>query len=241
MPVQATVILDSGCFLPGDDEKLTEVGYFQSDQSAYDIRVIADGREWQFDELRSLGQNCTVEIRHVKADGTVNREGAWAAEGFHDHILHLKELYDKKEETEVDRDKFDCVLQFNAGLFCAALIKPRKFRLQAPEPDGNLAYVTAEAPRPTMQPIAHNVHVHFNLADGEAIELARNDEVFWSSNQVSPTARLEIEVIADNDTAEKFYCQALRNSRSSYWLPNQGDPPPVCPTDPCKPPQRTIL
>src|ERR1044071_755207 len=97
MPVQATVILDSGCLLPGDDKRLTEVGYFQSDQSAYDIRVIADGKEWQFDELRSLGQNCVVEIRHVKAGGTVNRDGAWAAKDFHDHILHFQELYGEKE------------------------------------------------------------------------------------------------------------------------------------------------
>ena len=243
MPVQATVILDSGCLLQGDDDKspTTEVGYFQSDQSAYDIRVVADGKEEKFEELRSLGQNCTLmEIRHVKANGDINREGARAAEGFKECILHLKEFYGDKEQTPVDRAKFDCILQFDAGLFCPALIKPRKFRLQAPQSNGQLAYVETEAPRPTKEPIAHNIHVHFTLDDGDTIALARNGKVFWTSDKVKPTSRLEIEFIADNDTAKKFYCDALKGSHPNYWLPNQGDPPPVCPIDPCRPPQGPV-
>jgi hypothetical protein len=240
MPVQATVILDSGCLLQGDDNSpTTEVGYFQSDQSAWDIRVISDGQELEFEELRSLGENCTMEIRHVKADGTINQEGARASKGFHDHILHLRELYGV--DTPVDRSKFDCILRFDAGLFCAALLKPRAFKLHEQQEDGQLAYVQAELPRRIDRPIAHNIHVHFQLDDGDAIELARDGTVFWTSNRISPANRLEIEIIADNATAEKFYCHALKGNRSNYWLPNQGDPPPVCPIDPCRPPHTSIL
>src|SRR5690349_5228053 len=95
MPVQATVILDSGCFMPGDTtNKSTDIGYFQSSQSAQDIRVIADGNEMKFDELKNLGENCQIEVRHVKADGAIYNEGATASATFHDELLHFKDLYD---------------------------------------------------------------------------------------------------------------------------------------------------
>ena len=123
MPVHATVILDSGCFLPGNEKNSsTEIGYFQSSRSAQDIRVIADGKETKFDGLKNLGKNCEIEIRHVKADGTVYDKGAKASATFHDELLHLKDLYG--EDMPVDRKKFDCILRFDAGLFCGALVNP---------------------------------------------------------------------------------------------------------------------
>ena len=65
MPVQATVILDSGCFLPGNEKNSsTEIGYFQSGNAAQDIRIIADGKELQSKDLMSLGEKCQIEIRH---------------------------------------------------------------------------------------------------------------------------------------------------------------------------------
>jgi hypothetical protein len=235
MPVQATVILDSGCFLRGDDSNVsTEVGYFQSSRSAQDIRVTADGKMMQFDELKSLGKQCEIEIRHVKADGTVYNNGAKGSATFKDELLHLDYFYG--EEMPVDRKKFDCILRFDSGLFCGALIKPRYFKLHRKQADGTFTYSSEDEPKPTKKPIAHNVHVHFKLKRGESIQLARDGEVFWSSNKADAKDRLEIEIIADNTTATKFYCTALKGKRDSYWLPNQGDPPPVCPEEPCRPP-----
>jgi len=235
MPVQATVILDSGCFLPGDaSNSATEIGYFQSSRSAQDIRVIADGEEKIFTELKNLGKNCLIEIRHVKADGTIYDKGAKASTTFHDELLHLRHLYG--EDIPVDRKKFDCILRFDTGYFCGALVKPRNFKLHRQQAAGNFTHSPEDAPKSAGKPIAHNVHVHFKLKKGEAIQLARDGEVFWSSNASGANDRLEIEIIADNTTAEKFYRHALKGKRDCYWLPNQGDPPPACPVPPCRPP-----
>jgi hypothetical protein len=235
MPVQATVILDSGCFLPGDETSLTtEIGYFQSSRSAQDIRVIADGKETEVDKLKNLGKKCQIEIRHVKANGAIYDQGAKASATFHDELLHLKDLYG--EDMPVDRNKFDCILRFDAGLFRGALVKPRYFKLHRQQAAGKFAYSPDDAPKLVGKPIAHNVHVHFKLKKDEAIELARDGEVFWSSKTSGAKERLDIEIIADNTTAEKFYRQVLKGKRDSYWLPNQGDPPPTCPIPPCKPP-----
>src|SRR4051794_30068248 len=120
MPVQATVILDSGCFLPYvENRSTTDIGYFQSARSVSDIRVVADGQELKIDELKSLGKSCVIEIRHVKASGGEHNKGATSSPTFHDELLHMKDLYG--EDMEVDAKKFDCILRFNAGLFCGAL------------------------------------------------------------------------------------------------------------------------
>jgi hypothetical protein len=235
MPVQATVILDSGCFLPGKEKNSpTEIGYFQSGNSAQDIRIIADGKELPSKDLMSLGEKCQIEIRHVKENGTIYEGGAIASSNFHDQLLHFKELYG--EDVPVDRTKFDCILRFNSGLFCGAMLKPRSFKQYRRETDGKYVYVSNAEPKAIDRAIAHNVHVHFKLDQGETIQLARDGVVFWSSNDSGVSERLEIEIIADNSTAEKFYCDVLESSRDSYWLPNQGDPPPACPAPPCRPP-----
>jgi hypothetical protein len=235
MPVQATVILDSGCLLPGDKSNpTTEVGYFQSSQSAWDIRIVADGNELVFDEMKNLGNNCKLEIRHVKADGSVNQEGARPSATFHDEVLHMRELYGV--DVPVAPENFDCIICFDSGLFCGALLKPRRFKLHESIGNNELTPALNADAKMIDRPIAHNIHVHFKLEDGETIALARGGKVFWSSDQIKVAERLEIEIIADNTTAEKFYHQALKDSRNSYWLPNQGDPPPMCPSPPCKPP-----
>jgi hypothetical protein len=235
MPIQATVILDSGCFLPGNPDNLsTEIGYFQSSRSAQDIRVIADGKEKKFDELKTLGKKCQLEIRHVKKDGSIYDKGAHATATFHDELLHLRDLYG--EDVPFDQTRFDCVLRFDSGYFCGALLKPRHFKLHRQQSDGKYIYSSDDKPKLISRPIAHNVYVYFKLKKGETIQLARGGEVFWSSDQSGAKDRLEIEIIADNTTAEKFYRQALQGKRDCYWLPNQGDPPPACSVPPCRPP-----
>ena len=234
MSVQATVILDSGCFLPGNEKNSsTEIGYFQSDNAAQDIRIIADGKELESKDLMSLGEKCQIEIRHVKEDGTTYDEGAKASPNFHDQLLHFRELYGV--DVPVDPTKFDCILRFDSGLFFGAMLKPRAFKPYR-HTDGQYVYAPDVAPKSIDRPIAHNVHVHFKLDKGEALQLVRDDVVFWSSAENGVSERLEIEIIADNSTAKKFYCDALESSRDSYWLPNQGDPPPACPIQPCRPP-----
>src|ERR1044072_4894183 len=96
MPIQATVILDSGCFIPYENEgAFTEIGYFQSSNSVSDIRVIVDGKDMFDPQPLNLGKNCKVEVRHTKANGKVVKDKPVGAYGFHEQLLHLKDVYGK--------------------------------------------------------------------------------------------------------------------------------------------------
>lgn len=236
MPIQATVVLDSGCFLPMPEDNqgaYTEIGYFQSGRSVSDIQVAADGNPINTAEKMNLGKKCCIEVRHVKANGSIKKDGVKGAATFHDGLLHLKDLYG--EHMPVDRAKFDCIIRFDSGLFCGALLKPRRFKEHRRQANGQYLYTEDAGVKMINKPIAHNIFVHFKLKKGEALELARDGEVFWSSKDSGAKERLEIEIVADNTTAEKFYRNALKDKRDSYWLPNGGDPPPVCPSPPCEP------
>ena len=236
MPILATVILDSGCFLPVPDSNgaYTKIGYFGSSKSISDICVKADGVDVSYPEPMNLGKKCEIEVRHVKADGTVMKSGVLGAKDFQEKLLHLSDLYDEDDIPAVDPAKFDCVIRFDSGHFSPALVKPRYFKKLSKQATGKFE-ASPDERKPVSKPIAHNVHVHFKLSNGEALELARGGEVFWSSKNVSAKERLEIEIVADNTTAEKFYRVALKGKRDSYWLPNQGDPPPMCSQPPCEP------
>jgi hypothetical protein len=236
MPIQVTIILDSGVFLPieGDNSNHTEIGYFQSHQSVPDIQVRADGNLLTTGSPMNLGKKCQIEIRHVKANGSIKKDGVKSANGFHGGLLHMKHLYGK--HISVDRKKFDCVLRFDSGLFCGAKFKPRTFKEYVPAANGQKGFTPSGKTKTTREPIPHDIHVLFKLGKGEAIELARDGEVFWSSQTSGAKERLEIEIVADNSTAEKFYRHALKDKHDSYWLPNQGNPPPVCSEPPCRPP-----
>jgi hypothetical protein len=235
MAVHATVILDSGIFLPkkeGDDG--TEVGYFGSSDDVSDIRIVADGNVVKSPKKINLGKKCVIEIRHVRANGKTKTGSAFASNTFHSELLHFDQLYGSP--VAVDRKNFDCVLRFESGLFCGAMLKPRKFRLHIRNSDGTFQEALDTEPLLIKKPIAHNVHVHFKLGKGETLQLARNGKVFWSSDSTGVSDRLEVEINADNSTAEKFYCDALSESRERYWLPNQDEPPPGCAQPPCQPP-----
>ena len=231
MPINATVILDSGCFLKnGSKGAYTEIGYFCSSECAPDLRVLADGKEAS--TFQNLGdKNCKIVVRHVLANGEIKLKALDSEDGFHDKLLHLEEFYGKV--MPVDRKKFDCILRFDSGCFCAAMVKTRSFKKHSRQA-GKIKMLRAAA-KAAARPIAHNVHVHFTINDGEKLELARNGKVFWSSENSSATERIDIEIIADNSTAEKFFCDIFKDQPDYFWLPNSGDPPPMCPEPPCFP------
>ncbi|HEX8186347.1 MAG TPA: hypothetical protein VF747_16395 [Blastocatellia bacterium] len=236
MPIQATVILDSGCFLPraeGGDGKSTEIGYFGSSKSVSDIRVLADGVEQISSSPINLGKGCIIEVRHAKSSGQPKMDGVKASPTFHGQLLHMKDLYG--QHMPVDRARFDCILHFDTGYFCSSLVKPRYFEEHKKQSNGKFMHTEECKRKLVSKPVAHNVLVHFKINNGESLQLLRDGEVFWSSKDSGVKDRLEIEIVADNSTVERFYRRALKEKRDSYWLPNFGDPPPVCPDLPCDP------
>jgi hypothetical protein len=216
-------------------EKFCEIGYFECEPAISDIKIFVDGEEP--DDIPTLVKlcdgrgKCTIEVRHKDKDDRTDTSGIRTSKTFHSQLLHFEQLYGSHQAVE--RSNFDCIIRFDSGHFRASMVKKRVFKEHKRQPDGSFKPDAAIKPGP-IGPIAHNMVVHFTLADGEALELARDDAVFWTSKGRSIKDRLEIEIAADNGTAEKFFRHALKDaSKDKYLLPNQGDPPPACPLPPC--------
>lgn len=235
MPVHVTVTLDSGSFLPMTGITFCEIGYFECEPAVSDIKIFIDGEEP--DDIPSpfklcdAGNKCTIQVLHKDKNNIPNTGGIRTSKTFHSRLLHLQRLYGNHEPVE--RTNFDCVIRFDSGHFRASMVKKRDFKEHKKQPDGSYK-PDPTAPPTSVDPISHNTVVSFTLADGDAFELARDGTTFWTSKGKTIKERLEIEIAADNSTAEKFFRHALKDgSKNSYFLPNQGDPPPSCPDPPC--------
>ena len=219
VPLQVTVILDSGTFLPISEytpEPCFKVGYFRPD-----IVVHGDGKEvaWVAPEIFGTGGKPIV-VGHLNAQGKDIGAGVTYSECFNEHLLRLSSLYGV--EIPVDPARFHCSFWFNSGHFCCSKPKMRAFK----EYYGGTDELTGI--RKTIGPIAHDIAIHYRLAEGEAIVLKSNGQPIWSTaNHPSITSRFDIEILADNTTAEMFYRDALILNQANYFLPNQGDPPPI--------------
>jgi hypothetical protein len=235
MPVHVTVTLDSGSFLQKTGA-FCEIGYFECEPTVSDIKIFIDGNEpadvpSPF-KLCVARQKCSIEVRHKDKNGVTNTDGVRTSNTFHDQLLHLERLYGGNHQS-VERANFDCVIRFDSGHLRASMVKKRDFKEHKKQSDGSYK-PDPNAPPKTVGPIAHNMVFHFMLEADEALELARDGNEFWTSKDKIIRERLEIEIGADNSTAEKFFRLALKDdTKTSYFLPNQGDPPPSCPEPPC--------
>ena len=235
MAIEVTINLDSGCMLQRKRIKkgcyACEIGYFQNPGNTPDIIVFVDGEQKAI-SLPKLGcENCTIEVRHVMADGRPKRDGVKAAPEFRKYLLHMQDLYG--DAIGMDPKKFDCVFRFEAGRFVPSMIKKRAFKLLRMKDDGKMDPTIAE--RKVVRRVSHNVVAHLTLEHGESLQLVKGQEVIFSTEGRKIKGRLDIEVPVDNKVAHKFYCHAFKNPRRDrwYWMPNDGDPPPPCSQDPC--------
>ena len=239
MHIEATVVLDSGCFLPAEKPEGLEpghyysrIGYFQNPTDEPDARIFVDSNEIVYEPgLKLRGEKGSVEVRHVYEDGTANSEGATRAKTFHEHIVHLKHLYG--EHIEMSPDNFDYIITFRSGRFLPSMVKKRAFKESTKEKGAFLFAPTGN--RKEIHRVAHNVLVHFTIRKGETLELVRDNEVILSSRDLGAKNRIEIELPVSNVIGNKFYHDGFKDPRTDdlYWLPNECDPPPNCPRPPC--------
>jgi hypothetical protein len=236
---QGKIILDSGCFLPlaKPEQTYAEIGYFECAGSSPDFRVVVDNKERRFPKLRKLrqdcdarGSKCQIEVRYKDSDGTTRKDGIKMSAKFHKQLLHLRDLYE--EDVPVAPDNFDCVIRFDSGRFVPADLRRRAFKEHTKRPDGTLALVPKTDPKEPRRKIMHDVEVTFTLKKDEAIELSRNDVVFWSSKGLDVKESFEIKIMADTSTTKKYLGSSFKVQRDTLWLPNP-DPPPTCPAPPC--------
>lgn len=220
-PVEVTLTLDSGAFLTSIHRKNAsscEVGYFESDPATPDIRVFADGEEVNPSRILKLGSgNSRIDVLHTRSDGGI-KEDLKLTKTFRKHLLSRGELYE--EIPEWNRSAYDCILYFNSGRFAASVVKPGLFRqhlVEGGEPTGNTR---------TIRPIARDVRVSFELGQGEVLRLTRDGTDLWSTAEIEAgTKRIEIQITADETTAEKFYDKGLKHNGKDYWV--MSDPPPM--------------
>lgn len=236
MPIQVKITLDSGTLLE-DDESDAAFSYAEVGTFKPKVNIYTDGELVGTISAEEL-LNRQIEVRRATSperhqDAAERRRDAavtLASDLIKHHLMRLPELYGEtsranySDSVPIDIDAFDCIFRLTVGHVRGSLVKDRDF-----------VEVEYETGRPTgsrrrLPQIAHNLVVEFELAGGEAFELFDGGRVLWSSRNRALERSLDIEVLADNSTAELFYHAALNlPAGQNYWLPNFGDPPPSSP------------
>jgi len=220
MTTFATLVLDSGAFLTSLPESgKWDVAYFDSDRSKPSIRIYSDGKELSISpELNTPSRGSILEVQLT--EGNRVKKGISVDSSLILNRLTWDKLYG--EGKEIDQSKVDGIIRFTSGYFRPSLIKARRFKLY-PAP------AKASDGEKWIEPVAHNVVVHYTIGDAEELKLVRGGRTLWTSGgHASSASILEIECIADHATAEQYYSHCLKH-KGPYWLPNQGDPPPAWP------------
>jgi hypothetical protein len=131
-------------------------------------------------------------------------------------ILNLEKTYQKT--VKFHRDAYDFIFRFKAGLFRPSMVKDRFFKK-----------IDSKSEDPTdFGQIAHDLSVLVALEKGEKISFKVGKEEFFSKlNDTDVCNRLDIQILADNTTAVRFYKDCVDVGEEFRWIPNQGDPPPT--------------
>lgn len=218
MPIQATIVLDSGVFqtdAQAGGSGYSDVGYFECQPAQDDFRVYVDGYEMpQTVSPAKLGLG-TINVRQVKADGSYYT-GVTLPPSLNQQMLRFRQIYGR--DVTINWNGFDCTLRFHYGRARCSMVKRRWFK-----EDG------AVTPHSEYGPIPHNVVFHYELGVDEALEMVRESDgaVLYSTRKYNPKSLIELEILADNSTAIKFYRDVLVLLGRKAIVPNQGDPPPV--------------
>ena len=230
-PVQISVVLDSGMFLNelySESYPNCRVGYFSPD-----FRVYGDWKLIKGPDLTKAPPDIRViQIRLIGADGNEKKDGVKISENLRDHILLKDTIYKGASHSPAPIEtRFDWIFSFNSGFFRCSSVKNRYFK----KIDGSTHQPNGQ--RQEFSNIAHDVVIHYELAEGERLEITVGDQPLWNSTdrqvlldsdeQIDVTKRFDIEVIAPHATAENYFRDALDHKGNDYWVPNQGDPDPV--------------
>jgi hypothetical protein len=222
-PIQISVVLDSGVFLNevyNETYPNCRIGYF-----APEFRIYGDWTSIDGPDLTSVPPSSgsqMIEFRLIDASGEEKKDGVRLSEDFRKHLLLRKTIYkDEAYSPPVLDSEFEWVFNFNYGFFRCSSVKNRFFK----QIDGRTHLPNNK--RKEHKEIAHDVVIHYELAQDERLEIVVGDQVLWTTDGKGVTKRFDIEVIAPHATAENYFRDALDHKGNDYWLPNQGDPDPM--------------
>jgi hypothetical protein len=226
MAKRGSITINGGIFLTKKDKDKQslkydywDVGYFECEAGFPDIRFYIDGNEPQPAPLLKLGlKGGMIEIK-LDRQGIGMEKGVKIGNTFYTDLLRREKLY--QERVPLHEDKLDAVLRFHSGFFRPSMVKRRYFKQH--DPTGTLNNPT----RQDMGAIAHNIIVDYDLQDGDKLTIGNGANTYFERVvDASIQNRLEVEILADDPTSLKYFCNCVEPGKAFYWVPNQGMPPP---------------
>jgi hypothetical protein len=239
--MRVTIVLDTGGFLPRKNRKQNEVmvGYFGT-PGVSDIEVTHDGKKeksttgWKLLKAANLAKGKkrvngkkavkninTIHVEHLEKNGLL-KEQVDRSPWFELDILKKDDLYPKQQIPEFNADAYDCILCFHSGYFHSADVRARRFtehHLGTDKPTGK---------DKTTRAIANEIHVEYDIADGEVLRLRTADMTeIWSSELIGDgVARVVVKILGGEELNQNYHKKALHHKAKHYYLPNS-DPPPM--------------
>ena len=222
--MQVTIVLTTGAFFPTHDKnpQHIDVGYCET-PGASDIDVFEDGKPAQPPQVQKLGTgNIKIDVEIVKQGGGRVRKPVVQSQSYTSDILKKDDIYDAGEIPVFNEKEYDCIFQFHSGEFKSADVKRRRFTEH---------WVADDRPtgkdKTTKKDIANEIHVEYNLDDGEVLRLQAPGKTVWSTTSVRPgTASVVVRLLTDDRLNPRYHKKALFHKGPRYYLPNS-DPPPM--------------
>ena len=215
--MRATIVLETGGVFPREQNPQThlDVGYFKT-PTPNDIEVSVDGKPAPGAKLA----DGIINVEHLDGTGAV-KQPVKRSDWFELDLLRKDDLYPQAERPDFKADAYDCILHFNSGDFNSADVRVRRFTqhlVQDDKPTGKDQWTKA---------IANEIHVEYNIADGEVLRLrGRGGDVWSSSSVASGSKRVIVTIKTHHSLYRDYHKRALDHKGSHYYLPNS-DPPPM--------------
>ncbi|HSB08132.1 MAG TPA: hypothetical protein VLM38_01365 [Blastocatellia bacterium] len=222
--MRVTIVLLTGGFFPPErnDQTFLDVGYFET-PGPTDIEVSEDGQIAQPQPHRKLGRgNKRIDVQHIENDGVTVKKPVNPSDSFKNDILKKDKLYAAADAPAFIKTAYDCVLRFHSGDFSSADVRDRSFTQHSLSDDSLTGIVVST------ENIANEIHVDYDLADGETLRLqGPGGNEIWSSSSVGTgTKSVVLRFLTDDLLNPVYHKQALAHKVQHYYLPNS-DPPPM--------------
>jgi hypothetical protein len=229
--MRVTIVLDTGGFFPRKSAKKNEVmvGYFGT-LGPSDIEVTHDGKKEKPRTNRKLAKgkkpakdtDNVIHVEHLEKDGVTVKKEVDRSRWFESDIMKKDDLYEKQQRPDFIPDAYDYRLCFYSGYFHSDDVRARRFTehdLETDEPTGK---------DKTTRAIANEIHVEYDIADGEVLRLRSADGTdVWSSTSIGDgVARVVVKILGGEELNRHYHKKALHHKAQHYYLPNS-DPPPM--------------
>lgn len=250
--MRVTVVLETGGVFPWKvgGKTYQEIGYFETpgpndiEVSEYkitkadtklgkgkkpgtDVKVMGKGKMLGKSKKRGIGKEAVkrsatiIDVEHVKKNGKTVKKPVNRSPWFELDLMGKNDLYSGRKLPAFKPEAYDCILRFHSGHFHSADVRPRRFT------EHWLSNNRLTGEEKWTRAIANEIHVEYDIADGEELRLRRDGQDVWSSSSVGPeTVRVIVKILAHDSLNPYYHREALDHKGLCYYLPNS-DPPPM--------------